>query len=332
MRPKLAADMKPKPIGGGPRNIVEDDGCEEDEPGAEEASYDARQAAHDHHRQKLDRDVEVELFRRHGPVVAKREERTGHAAEKRADPKRHELVVERVHAEHGRRVVLFANRGERATECCPAHVQEEDRDSEASRQREVIARDVVVDWDAEEGDRRRLQRRLAAARYGRHMVDRPIHDILHRKRADGEIKPLHAKRGETEHKPDQRGEEPAGKDRRLERDARAHGVDRPIGANRHDGGVAEVDLPRPADKQVEAQRGHAPYDPGEKIAGKVEVRNEERRGQCEQQKKADLPALDRDFKESAVCLIACPVDARETIEHLRFAPPSLQRVAAPAMT
>ena len=83
----------------------------------------------------------------------------------------------------------------------------------------------------------------------------PLDDELARQRGDGEIEALDPQARDADDRADQRRHQAAGRQRDPERQVELHReVGRRVGADRHEGGMADRDLPGVADQDVEAER------------------------------------------------------------------------------
>ena len=137
-----------------------------------------------------------------------------------------------------------------------AHQVERRHDGEhGEEQQEEIEVALGVEAEAEQARPGDLDRGLRAARDRRHVVDGPFDDELAGQRGDGEIEALDAQARHADDRADQRRHQPARRQRDPERQVEPHReVGRRVGADRHEGAVADRDLPGVAHQDVEPQR------------------------------------------------------------------------------
>ena len=103
-----------------------------------------------------------------------------------------------------------------------------------------------------------VDRPLRAAAEPGPVIDHPFDDQLRRERRDGEVETLDAERGNAEEHADQRGKQPAADQRQDPRQVEFPDQGRRgIGADRHEGGMADRDLSGIAEQDVQAERAEA---------------------------------------------------------------------------
>src|SRR5437667_2787802 len=316
MRGEVRSNRQGEELGGPGDQIVEQHRHEQDQRCAQETTQHAAHAADDDRGENLDRQVEMELLRGDGFVVAECKEPADDSTDKRAHPESKELVAECAHADDLGRVILLPYRSERAPEARPANVEHEERNQRADGKNEVIVGGVAGEREPEEANLRRLQCRLRATADGGDMDDHEVDQVLHGERGDGEIEALHAQRRGAEEGADAGGEEPAGGQRELERDTGAREMDRAIGADRHDGAVTEMDLARTAHENVQAQCRRGPDEPRQQIAREVETAHKKWRREQQQDNCGHERTIEGQGPELTVLLVAGMADAGETVKHV----------------
>jgi len=299
---------------------AEDRGAQRDTPHAAEA-------AEDHHHQDHDRHVQVEHVRRRG-LQAGDVEGSRHAGEARADGKGEQLEAHEVHAHRARRDLIALDREPCAPD--PGFPQSEtDEDQERNQPEAHVIIGQRIDTEAVPEQRGRGDAVHARGTIGqpRPVAEDDRHDLAETERDDGEIVALQPQGGRAERHAESGGDDRGDRQHEPERDGEMHDADialgnlrnqaqcrerhpegRPwrgdlirrenavrIGADREEGGIAEIEQAGEADHDVEAQcqRGI-----GRRVGKRTEIRgirieNREYQAKNDQQNKHDLPVADR---------------------------------------
>ena len=166
--------------------------------------------------------------------------------------------------------------------------------SAAKNSRKIVELPLGLHLMAHEGRPRHLDGGLRAAGDGRRVVDDPFDDELARQRGDGEIEPLDPQARDADDGADQRRHQAAGRQRDPERQVEVHGqIGGRVGADRHEGRVADRDLAGVADQDVQAERADD-GDQGQVDDGEVVLVQRQRQHDREQHDdRSHRPARDR---------------------------------------
>ena len=147
-----------------------------------------------------------------------------------------QLVAEDVDADDLGGDVLVADGDEGAADAAAYQVQGRQDGQRGEEQQEEIELPLRLELVTPQLRPRHLDGGLGAAGDGRRVIDDPLDDELARERGDGEIEALDAQAGDADDGADQRGHQPAGRQRDPERQVEPHRqVGGRIGPDRHEG-------------------------------------------------------------------------------------------------